>query len=103
MPVERLVAVESNATNAAPAETELRVLFPFAGAGGVALFTDSSIGKLVFASTRNGTALDVPPPAPGFVSDTETWPADAMADVGTDTISGHISPGLQFKRRVGVS
>jgi len=27
----------------------------------------------------------------------------ASADAGTDTISGQISPGLQFKRLVGVS
>jgi len=67
----RLAATESNATKAAPAETEECVLLPLAGTGGVLLSTDSTIGKAVLARTRNGTAFDVPPFEPGFVI--ESW------------------------------
>jgi hypothetical protein len=99
----RFVAVESNATKAPPAEIEECVLPEFPGMGGVALFTDSSIGNEPFASTRKFTGFDVPPLAPGFARVTATCPADAIAEAGTCTSSGQISPGLQFSTLVGVS
>jgi hypothetical protein len=66
-----------------PAETEECVLPPLAGTEGLALLTDSSNGNVVFASTRKSTEHDVPPLAPGFVSESETCPADMIADGGT--------------------
>src|SRR5215831_2890680 len=103
VPEARFDAVESNATKAPPAEMDECVLPAFPGAGGLALSTDSSIGNELFASTRKFTGFDVPPPAPALVKVTATCPADAIAEAGTCTICGQISPGLQFSTLVGVN
>jgi len=59
------------------------VLGALLGTGGVALLTDSSIGKLPLFTTKKFPAFETPPLAPGFATVTATSWAVASADTGT--------------------
>jgi hypothetical protein len=63
------------------------VLGALPGTGGVELFTDSSMGKLPLLTTKKFPELDVPPDAPGLLTETATAPAAVSADAGTWTIN----------------
>ncbi len=81
----RFVVAESNATSSPPADTEESVLAPLPGTGGLALFTESSIGNWFILMTRKLCGVEVLPEAPGFVIETGTVCEVATAEEGTCT------------------
>ena len=71
---------------------EERILGASPGTGGVVLLTDSSMGKVLLLRMKKFPWFEVPPEAPGFVTDTATSPAAVSAVAGTCTVRAERAP-----------